>query len=183
MKGGKIYSNGEDENDNPVRTLIGTYQSDMNAFGEAFISEMANRRSESLHRSVTYMSYWMFLFTGPTPEGAPFVNWLSRGLEASTAVRVMPQFTASTIEAAVNYVVDNPAKVAHIFNKAGHNLEPLVSKLGGQENTVRAVLGALNGKLPSVGTFERVVDVGGQSVVVRGSVVGGIPKIGTMFIK
>lgn len=72
---------------------------------------------------------------------------------------------------------------AHIFNKAQHNLGPLVSRLGGQENTVRAVLNALNGKLPSVGTFERVVDVGGQAVVVRGSVVNGVPKIATMFIK
>jgi hypothetical protein len=79
--------------------------------------------------------------------------------------------------------MSNPAKVSHIFAQAGHNLQPLVSRLGGQENTVRTVLSALSGKLPSIGTFERVVNVGGESVVVRGSVVNGVPKIGTMFVK
>ena len=79
--------------------------------------------------------------------------------------------------------MSNPAKVSHIFTKAQHNLQQLVSRLGGQENTVRAVLNALSGKLPSIGRFERVVNIGGESVVVRGSVVNGVPKIGTMFVK
>lgn len=95
----------------------------------------------------------------------------------------MPQFAQSTIEQGVYYVMSNPAKITHIFAKAQHNLQSLVSGLGGQENAVRAVLYALNGKLPSVGTFERVVNIAGQSVTVRGSVVNGVPKIGTMFIK
>ena len=79
--------------------------------------------------------------------------------------------------------MSNPAKFTHLFGEAGHNFEPLVAKLGGEENTVRAVLNALNGQLPSVGRFEKVVSIGGQSVTIRGSVVNGIPKIGTMFIK
>jgi len=112
---------------------------------------------------------------------APTVTTL--GLRAAPAVGAASQFGPGIIEKAVNYVTSNPAKVAHIFDKAQHNLGPLVSKLGGQENTVRAVLNGLNGKLPSAGTFETTVRVAGESVVVRGSVVGGVPKIGTMFIK
>jgi len=58
-----------------------------------------------------------------------------------------------------------------------------VNKLGGEENTVRAVLNAANGKLPSSGVFKDVVvKVAGQNVFVRGNVIDGIPRIGTMFI-
>jgi len=74
------------------------------------------------------------------------------------------------------------AKVVHLFGKAEHDLGPVVARLGGEENTVRAILNALNGKLPSVGRFEETVSEGGQSVHVSGSVVNGIPKIGTMYV-
>lgn len=60
----------------------------------------------------------------------------------------------------------------------------MVNKLGGQENTIRAILNAANGKLPASGVFNNIpVNVGGQTIFLRGRVVGGIPRIGTMFIK
>ncbi|MBK7635484.1 MAG: hypothetical protein IPJ13_15335 [Saprospiraceae bacterium] len=94
---------------------------------------------------------------------------------------MISQFSSSTIDDAVAYAMKN--KVTHVFGKAAHNLDPLVAKLGGQENTFRAVLNAANGKLPSSGVFNNIpVNVGGYNVMIRGSVVNGVPKIGTMFI-
>lgn len=76
----------------------------------------------------------------------------------------------------------NSNDVRHIF-AAKHNLGSLVNRLGGQENTIRAVLNAANGKLPVSGIFNNIpVNVGGQTLFIRGSVVNGVPRIGTMFI-
>ena len=58
------------------------------------------------------------------------------------------------------------------------------AKLVGQENTFRAVLNAANGKLPASGVFNNIpVNVGGQTIFLRGNVIDGIPRLGTMFIK
>lgn len=103
------------------------------------------------------------------------------GVAAKTSTKMISQFSSSTIDDAVAYAMKN--KVTHVFGKAAHNLDPLVAKLGGQENTFRAVLNAANGKLPSSGVFNNIpVNVGGYNVMIRGSVVNGVPKIGTMFI-
>jgi hypothetical protein len=100
---------------------------------------------------------------------------------AKGGTKLISQFSTRTIDDAVSYAMKN--KVTHVFGKAAHNLDPLVTKLGGQENTFRAVLNAANGKLPSSGVFNNIsVNVGGYNVMIRGSVVNGVPKIGTMFI-
>ena len=105
----------------------------------------------------------------------------SRGA-AKASARPLPQFTKSTIDDAVNYAMR--AKQTHIFEKAAHNLDPLVKQLGERENTLRAVLNAANGRLPSRGVFENIpVNVKGYTVYIRGRVHDGIPKLGTMFIK
>ena len=102
-------------------------------------------------------------------------------LASKGGAKLISQFSSRTIDDAVAYAMNN--KVTHVFGKAAHNLDPLVTKLGGQENTFRAVLNGLNGKLPSSGVFNNIpVNIGGYNVLVRGSVVNGIPKIGTMFI-
>jgi len=98
--------------------------------------------------------------------------------------KLLTQFSSRTIDDAVGYVMRNPNNVSHMFNNSAHNLGPLVGKLGGQENTIRSVLNAANGVLPSAGVFKDVmVTVEGYSVYLRGSVVNGVPKLGTMFIK
>lgn len=51
------------------------------------------------------------------------------------------------------------------------------------EIQVRAVLNSANGKLPANGLFKDVpVIVSGQTVYLRGNVVNGVPRLGTMFI-
>ncbi len=102
-------------------------------------------------------------------------------LAVKGGAKLLTQFSSSTIDDAVAYAMKN--KVTHVFGKEAHNLDPLVTKLGGYENTFRAVLNAANGKLPSSGVFNNIsVNVGGYNVMIRGSVVNGVPKIGTMFI-
>jgi uncharacterized protein RhaS with RHS repeats len=115
-------------------------------------------------------------------------NYISAGVglfgfgAAKEGTKLISQFSTNTIETAVAYAMKN--KATHIFGKAAHKLDPLVTKLGGQKNTFRAVLNAANGKLPSSGVFtDIIVNVGGYNVYLRGSVINGIPKLGTMFIK
>jgi RHS repeat-associated protein len=101
---------------------------------------------------------------------------------AKTSTKMISQFSSSTIDDAVGLVMKNSNDVKHIF-AAKHNLGPLVNKLGGQENTIRSVLNAANGKLPASGVFNNIpVNVGGQTIFLRGNVINGVPRIGTMFI-
>src|SRR5690606_35699143 len=79
----------------------------------------------------------------------------------------------------------DPNKFHHIFDKAGHNLGPLIGKLGSREAAFRAVESATQAAVKSqglTGVFETTVSVGGQNVVVRGNVIDGVTRIGTFFI-
>lgn len=73
-------------------------------------------------------------------------------VEANT--KLISQFSSSTIDEAVKYVMKN--KNIHIFDKSAHNLDMLVNALGSRENTIRAILEAANGKLPAKGIFENI---------------------------
>lgn len=101
---------------------------------------------------------------------------------AKTGTKLLPQFASSTIDDAVKLVANDANKLNHLF-PAKHNFGSLINKLGGQENTVRAVLNAANGKLPTSGVFNNIsVNVGGSTVLIRGNVINGVPRLGTMFI-
>ena len=116
------------------------------------------------------------LFAGIIIDGIP------GGSAAKGGVKAVSQFSSRTIDDAVGLMMKNPNKVKHLFEPK-HNLGGVVSKLGGGENTIRAVLNAVNGRLPASGVFKNVpVNVGGQTIFIRGSVVNGVPRIGTMFI-
>lgn len=108
-----------------------------------------------------------------------------KGVASSAAkgsTKLITQFSSSTIDDAVKIVANDANKLNHLF-PAKHNLGSLVDKLGGQENTVRAVLNAANGKLPASGLFNNIpVNVGGSTVFIRGNVINGVPRLGTMFI-
>ncbi len=97
------------------------------------------------------------------------------------AATLLPQFSNSTLNEAVETVLNDPNKVNHIFGDAGHNLDGLVNQLG-EEGTMRAVLNGLNGNLPSNGVFEANSVVNGINVTVRGNVIDGAIRIGTMFV-
>ncbi|AWG24402.1 hypothetical protein FK004_03720 [Flavobacterium kingsejongi] len=119
-----------------------------------------------------------------TASMVPFLGWaaVSTKYAVKAEAKLLTQFTKSTIDDAVSIVMKDQNKLEHLF-PAKHNLGSLVNQLGGQENTVRAVLNSANGKLPANGLFKDVpVIVSGQTVYLRGNVVNGVPRLGTMFI-
>jgi hypothetical protein len=65
-----------------------------------------------------------------------------------------------------------------------HNLGLLLSKAGSEANIIRRLYLSLGqtGSLPISGVFEKVVNIYGYDVTIRGAVVNGIPRIGTVFI-
>lgn len=74
-------------------------------------------------------------------------------------------------------------KLNHIFGNPEHGLGGLVDSLGGESAVMDAAQESLEGAdLPSSGLFEVTRTIGGESVTIRGAVVDGVPKIGTMFI-
>jgi hypothetical protein len=71
-------------------------------------------------------------------------------------------------------------KLRHIFGKAQHNLGPITRELGGEEALMREAVLAV--PRATTGTFEVTKTVGTYSLTVRGRVVNGVPRIGTVFI-
>lgn len=99
------------------------------------------------------------------------------------SVDKLPQLSEKAIEEAVRYATTE-RKIEHIFNKIEHKLEPLIQNFGNKEDVIRAILDASAGKLPASGVFKDVVvNVAGYDVYIRGSVMDGVPKLGTFFIK
>jgi hypothetical protein len=120
-----------------------------------------------------------------TTIGVSYANkvspWNGKSITSKTETKGISQFSGSTIDEAVELVMNDPNKLNHIFSDK-HNLDPLATSLGGKENTIRAVLNAANGNLPANGIYDIPVNVNGQTVFIRGNVMGGIPRIGTMYI-
>lgn len=76
-----------------------------------------------------------------------------------------------------------PDKLAHIFDPK-HNFGPLVKIYGSETGAMERIVRSLDGAaLPSSGLFEVTTQVGGQSVVIRGAVVDGVPRVGTAFTR
>jgi len=103
-------------------------------------------------------------------------------IEPVEDTKSIAQFSKSTIDEAVSQVVGDNNKMIHIF-KSKHKLETLVNKFGSRENTIRGILNSANGNFPSRGVFNFTVDVFGQVITLRGNVINGVPRIGTIFIR
>lgn len=77
-----------------------------------------------------------------------------------------------------------PAKLDHVIDPEKHGFADLVARTGGREQAMRRIVDSLGdaGDLPARGRFEvgRIID--GEKVTIRGSVVDGVPRIGTAFI-
>jgi hypothetical protein len=58
---------------------------------------------------------------------------------------------------------------------------PLVKHYGSREAAVRAILQGIRGSTPAQGTFQASLRLQGQEVVVRGSVVRGVVRLGTVL--
>jgi hypothetical protein len=103
---------------------------------------------------------------------------------AGQAIPTTHRFSSAAINEGVEWFFKVKEKAGHVFKKVEHNLNPLVESLGGERNVVRAVLDGANGRLPASGLFKDLpVTIGDTTVYVRGVIVDGVPKIGTMFVK
>ena len=103
---------------------------------------------------------------------------------AATPKRIA-QFSSKSIDEAVDYVFRDANKVSHLF-ASKHNFGTIVERLGGEENAFKAILNraAESGTLPAAGVFKDIpVNYFGETIFLRGNVVNGVPKIGTMFIR
>ena len=94
-------------------------------------------------------------------------------------------------ESAETGAVESAANVAnkaeHLFgekNLAKHGLEDVLKSFGGnKEQALQAVQKATSEATQGTsGSFEKVVQVAGQNVTVRGTVINGAARIGTAFI-
>ena len=97
-------------------------------------------------------------------------------------IKLISQFSESSIDNSFNTIINNQNNLNHIF-QSKHNLSQLINQLGGKENTIRTVLNTLNGKLPSNGIYSIQININGIEIYVRGNVINGVNRIGTMYIK
>ena len=82
-------------------------------------------------------------------------------------------------DAAVKAALRDPNKLNHIFAKPEHNLGPLVEEVGSRDALVREAVLAV--PRTQTGKFEITTQVGAHKLTVRGRVVDGVPRIGTLF--
>lgn len=95
--------------------------------------------------------------------------------DGADAVRGLSQTERATLDDALR-----PEKLDHIFDPK-HNFDPLVQQFGSREAVLEHIVRSIGGPLPQAGRFEIAQSVGGQTVVIRGAVVDGVPRIGTAF--
>jgi len=78
----------------------------------------------------------------------------------------------------------DPNKLNHIFGNPGHNLGALVTYFKTEGTALQAIQQATDAVVTAkgiTGVFQETVTVGGQTITVRGTVIGGVAKIGTAF--
>jgi hypothetical protein len=86
------------------------------------------------------------------------------------------------VERSLAKILADPNKLHHIFDKAGRGLAPVLERVGGQEELIRQVLTKLLDVVPESGVFEKVVEIAGTRLTIRGAVVDGVMRIGTVFL-
>jgi len=94
-----------------------------------------------------------------------------------------PAATSKAATPTVKNVAD-ANKLNHIFGKAEHGLKGVVKQFGSQESAFRAIQQATEASVKSKGlsgVFETTVKLGTETVTVRGNVINGVVKIGTVF--
>jgi hypothetical protein len=75
-------------------------------------------------------------------------------------------------------------KLAHIFDNVEHGLEGVVAQFGSQLSAFSRIQQAMKTAVARqglTGVFQTTVQVGSETITVRGNVINGIAKIGTAF--
>jgi len=140
--------------------------------------------ASALERVQTKTRVWDF------SSAAPLNTWLERSATPRThpenpLARSEPASASPHAARAAPKAID-PNKLHHIFGQAKHKLGPLLEKFGGsQEAAFRAVESATQTAARNqglTGVFKTTVEVGGQNVVVKGTVIDGTARIGSFWI-
>lgn len=81
-------------------------------------------------------------------------------------------------------LANTPDKLEHVIDPDKHGFADLVRQSGGRPQALRKIIDSLgdHNDLPASGRFEVVRDINGETVVIRGAVIDGVPRLGTAFI-
>lgn len=129
--------------------------------------------------------------SGCAAETAMMIPWFKvgklaktfRALEDAEKAANAGGNVARTLTATERRTLDDalrPDKLNHVFDPK-HNFGPLVQKFGSREAAMEQIVRSIGGPLPRAGRFEIAQSIGGQTVIIRGAVVDGVPRIGTAF--
>ena len=84
--------------------------------------------------------------------------------------------------------MDDPNDLHHVFGNPRHNLDQFVRQRGSEELAGQEIDTAVDGAfmsgnliLDDAGLYRQVFNIGGSFVIVSGSVVNGIVRIGTAW--
>lgn len=92
-------------------------------------------------------------------------------------------FSKLKLEQSINHIIKNSNKMHHIFGKKVHNLDLLVQKLGNEKEVIKAIINELNGNISyNCVLNDTIVTIDRYNIHVRGKVIDGVLKIGTIFI-
>jgi RHS repeat-associated protein len=115
------------------------------------------------------------------------VGWIWGGLEAAIAksgAEVAAEGEGAELLEQVGQDAIQANKLNHIFGNAAHDLDSVVSTFGSEEAAFRAIQQGTEAAVQQqglTGVFQTTVQVGGETITVRGAVVNGAVKIGTAF--
>lgn len=112
----------------------------------------------------------------PNGVSAPRNRWSrAAGNGGGDVVRALSATERRTLDDALR-----PDKLDHIFDPK-HKFQPLVQQFGSREAAMEQIVRSIGGPLPKAGRFEIAQTIGSQTVIIRGAVVDGTPRIGTAF--
>jgi hypothetical protein len=107
---------------------------------------------------------------------------------AAPITEFLTGLSEEALEKAVRYATTD-TKLIHFFGDPKdifikHNFANLLNEVRDRKKVVEKTIVACIGKIPKDGAFENIlVNVSGYEVYVRGTVINGIPDLGTIFIK
>jgi hypothetical protein len=104
------------------------------------------------------------------------IKGLKAAIEARKAIKVA--------EAVSDIASADANKLNHIFGQSKHGLDAVVQQMGSQEAAYKALQEATEAAVKKnnlTGLFTTTVNVGGETITVKGIVVKGAVKIGTAF--
>ena len=107
---------------------------------------------------------------------------------AAPIAEFLTELSNEAFEKAVKYATTD-TKLVHFFGDhkdilIKHNFANLLNEVRDRKKVVEKIIMACIGKIPKDGAFEDIpVSVNGYEIYVRGTVINGIPDLGTIFIK